>query len=69
MNVPPFVSRAIRSWMEWRTKARLYRASPVLRLLDAKERQARAAHKAGRPIQRQRQAAMTDLLRKGVHHG
>ena len=66
MIVPPAVRRAFASWQSWRVQQRLYRAFPELRDIDAQERAARASHKPVRPIQRQRQALMTDMLRRSV---
>lgn len=63
---PSLIRHVLDSWAAWRIKARLYRSAPILRLLDAEERQARAGHRSVRPIQRQRQAVMADLLRKGA---
>ncbi len=67
MIVPPYIARALASWQAWRTKCRLYRSVPQMRLLDAQEREARARHKAVRPIQQQRQALMHDILRRATH--
>jgi len=64
-----FIRQVIASWNAWRTQQRRYRVCPELRALDQAEEAARAAKKAVRPIQRQRQALMADMLRRGVHHG
>lgn len=67
MIVPPYIARALASWTAWRARERRYRACPQLRDLDKAEEAARAAKKAVRPYQQQRQALMHDLLRRATH--
>lgn len=64
-----FIRQVLSSWTAWRSQQRRYRACPQLREIDAMERQARAKHRAVRPIQRQRQALMADMLRRSTPHG
>lgn len=66
ITVPPIVRRALDAWFAWRAHQRLYRIRPELRLLDAEERAARAAHRPVRHIQNQRKAIVTAELRREV---
>lgn len=57
------IRRACAGWAAWRAQQRRYRECPQLRLIDAEEQAARAAHRPVRHIQKQRQAIVTAMLR------
>ena len=58
------IAKLIFGWNVWRLKRKLLRSSPVLRDIDARERAARRAHRAVKPIMLERSRIVhADLAR------
>lgn len=63
------INRLIFDWTVWRLRQRLLRASPALREVEARERAARASHKAVKPLWAERSRLVhAELAREVGRH-
>lgn len=66
MIVPPYIARAIRSWLDWQADRRLARQCPDIAAARAAVRTARRKHKAVRPALKALSDAVHAELRREV---
>jgi hypothetical protein len=60
------INRLCFDWTVWRLRRKLLRASPALREIETRERAARVAHKAVKPIRAERSKLIHDELAREV---
>lgn len=69
MGMRSLINRILFGWEVWRLKRRMLRASPALREIDKREREARRNHRAVLPIIEERRRLLHARLSREIGTG